>query len=210
MGTYYAQRAAGEIKDSENELYLGILITRDLGGRVLRSTVGSSRVDFRISHVSDLSVFNKGKHVSSSVRSSDSHGVSHTVSLPMSNSRRINLIADARGAKRQRLSLGGSYHDRVVEPHDMEVVNAREAHLGSRRQNIETPRSPQKGRTTWVVGETWTVDDDPELGLDPGGGGWFDEELEKDVMAPPRPFDKPVKKKKRSRVSVRILPFLRC
>lgn len=45
-------------------------------------------------------------------------------------------------------------------------------------------------------------EDDPELGLDPGGG-WYDEELEKDVMELPRPLEKPTQPKKRSRVSVR-------
>lgn len=118
----------------------------------------------------------------------------------MSNSRRINKIADARAAKRQRASLGGSYHDRVVDDDDFEVVHSRESHLSSRRQHVETPRSPQKGRTTWVVGETWTPEDDPELGLDPTN--WCDEEFEKEVMEPPRPVKKPAVPKKRSRVSV--------
>lgn len=134
----------------------------------------------------------------------------------MSNSRRINQVADARrkartqGAKRQRISIGGSYHDRVVDPEDFEIVHARESHLSSRRQNIETPRSPQKGRTTWVVGETWIPEDDPELGLDPGGD-WFDEELDKDVMAPPRPPEQPIKPKKKGAVSRYVFSaLLRC
>lgn len=120
----------------------------------------------------------------------------------MSNSRRANRTAEARAAKRQRASIGGSYHDRVVDEDDFEVVYARESHLGSRRQNLETPRSPQKGRTAWVVGEAW-IPDDPELGLDPAAGDWFNEELEKEVTEPPRPPAKPTKRKKRSRVSVR-------
>lgn len=120
----------------------------------------------------------------------------------MSNSRAINKAADLRAAKRQRASLGGSYRDRVVDDEDMEVVHSRDSFLSSRGKTIETPRSPQKGRTTWVVGETWVPEDDPELGLDPGGG-WYDEELEKDVMELPRPLEKPTQPKKRSRVSVR-------
>lgn len=125
----------------------------------------------------------------------------------MSNSRAFNRVADARAAKRQRASLGGSYHDRVVEDEDFEVVHSRESHLSSRRQNVETPRSPQKGRTAWVVGEVWTPEDDPELGLDPAD--WCDEEFEKEVMEPPRPVEKLVAPKKRSRVSVcPALPIL--
>lgn len=120
----------------------------------------------------------------------------------MSNSRRANKAAEARAAKRQRASFGGSYHDRAVDEEDYEVVYSWESHLNSRRKHVETPRSPQKGRTAWVEGETWMPEDSPEFGLDPAGD-WCDEEFGKDVMEPPRPVEKPVEKKKRSRVSVR-------
>lgn len=128
--------------------------------------------------------------------------------LPMSNSRAYNQLADSRirASKRRRIGVDGSYHDRVVEEQDYEVVNARESRLSSRRRNIETPRSPQKGRTAWVVGDMWVPEDDSELGLDPGGN-WCDEEFEKDVMDSPRPLEKPVLPKKRTKVSVRYSPL---
>lgn len=123
---------------------------------------------------------------------------------PMSNSRAWNRLAEARirNSKRRKIGEDGSYHDRVVDEQDYEVVHARESRLSSRRRNVETPRSPQKGRTAWVVGETWMPEDDPEIGLDPLGN-WCDEEFEKDVMDPPRPLENPALPKKRTKVSVR-------
>lgn len=41
------------------------------------------------------------------------------------------------------------------------------------------------------------MEDDTELGLDPSAGDWFDEELEKGVMEPPRPPEVPIKAKKK-------------
>lgn len=121
----------------------------------------------------------------------------------MANSRAINKLADARmrATKRQRVSVGGSYHERVLEETDFEVVHAREAHMGTRHRHVETPRSPQKGRTEWAMGETWMPEDDPEIGLDPAGD-WYEEELEKEVMSLPRSVKKPSEPKKRSVASV--------
>lgn len=116
----------------------------------------------------------------------------------MSNSRRINERADRAINKRRRANTQGTYHDRVVEEEDFEVVHSRASGLNSRHIHVETPRSPQKGRTTWIVGDSWAPRDDPEVGLDPAG--WCDEEFAKEVTEPARPKSK---KKKRSRVSVR-------
>lgn len=121
----------------------------------------------------------------------------------MANSRRINLAANLRAKKRQRASAGGSYHDRVLDNDDFEIVHSRESRLGARGQRIETPRSPQKGRTAWVVGESWAPEDDPELGLDPGGS-WFDEEVEKEVTDEARPLKPPRPKKSRVSVSTNL------
>lgn len=116
----------------------------------------------------------------------------------MSNTRKFNKRVEQRARKRLRSSVGGSYHDRVVDDDDYEIVHSRESHLSSRGLLIETPRSPQRGLTAWVVGEDWAPADDPEVGLDPEGD-WFDEECEKDVTDPPRPVPK---RKKKSRTSV--------
>lgn len=121
----------------------------------------------------------------------------------MSNSRAINLRADAyfRGKKRSRADANGSYHDRVVDTNDFEVVHSRELRLNPRGRYVETPRSPQKGRTSWTVGSTWAPVDDTQLGLDPSGD-WCDEEYEKEVTEEPRPTTAKKPKKQKSRVSV--------
>lgn len=128
----------------------------------------------------------------------------------MSNTRAINRRAEREFAKRQRSSLGGSYHDRVPLDSDLEVVHSREAHLTAQRgYAVETPRSPQRGRTTWAIGDTWAPIDDREIGLDPNGE-WHDEEFARDgIGAPPEPNDSPVplRKAKKTRVSVCRTPL---
>lgn len=128
----------------------------------------------------------------------------------MSNSRAVNRRADLyfRSIKRSRTGTN-TYHDRIVESDDFEVVYTREEGLNGRKHHVETPRSPQRGRTSWVTGgNTWAPQDSPELGLDPVGD-WCDEEYDKEVTDEPRPHAKPTKPKKKSRVSVRsILVFL--
>lgn len=128
----------------------------------------------------------------------------------MSNTRAINQLAGQRAAKRQRLGAGGSYRDRAPLGHDIEVVHSREAHLTTQRGfAVETPRSPQRGRTTWSIGDSWAPLDDYEIGLDPNGE-WHDEEFARDgIGAHPAPSEGPPSQQKakraRSRVSVRVL-----
>jgi hypothetical protein len=87
-----------------------------------------------------------------------------------------------RAPKRQRIDASGSHRDRVLFDGDYEVIHSRETHLTSvRRLPVETPRSPQKGRTSWIVGESWEPEDSTELGLDPTGD-WCDEALEGPVI----------------------------
>lgn len=131
----------------------------------------------------------------------------------MSNTRAWNLRADrlradrlhagqARSSKRQRSNLAGSYHDRVPLDGDMEFVQAREVRrTAARGFVVETPRSPQKGHTAWLVGNTWGPPDDPEFGLDPSSA-LCDEEFERDGVGADSALPPKAPKKKKSRVSV--------
>ena len=124
-------------------------------------------------------------------------------SLSMSNRHAVKK-GITRPPKRQRLNTSGAYHDRLPLEDDFEVVHARETRLtANRRIPVETQRSPLKGRTSWVVGDSWAPEDSTEYGLDQGGE-WYDVQLETHVMedsAPPLPPKKQTKPKQ-SRVSV--------
>lgn len=121
----------------------------------------------------------------------------------MSNSRWVNEHADRTINKRRWANTQGTYHNCVVKEEDFEVVYSHESGLNHCQIHIETPQLPQKGRTTWIVSDSWAPQDDPEIGLDPAG--WCDEEFAKEVTEPAR--SKAKKKNKRSRVSVRALSF---
>jgi hypothetical protein len=116
-------------------------------------------------------------------------------------------MSDAQSSKRRRVD-NGSHHDRVELTNDFEVVHAREVRVVEHgRLPRETPRSPQKGRTIWTTGVSWTPVDNPEFALDPDGD-WYDVELNTPIAdttafqdAPP-----PVKiKKKKTMRSVRFI-----
>lgn len=128
----------------------------------------------------------------------------------MANSRAINIRADIffRSRKRARAHASGTYHDRAVDEDDFEIVQTREARLNSRKRPLETPRSPQRGRTSWQVGTAWQPVDDLELGLD-ATGDLCDEEYGKEPTDAPRPSAPTKKKKEKSRVSVSISFSLR-
>ena len=86
---------------------------------------------------------------------------------------------------------------------DYEVIHSREIRLTTaRRLPIETPRSPQKGRTSWIVGESWEPEDSSELGLDPTGE-WCDEAFEGPVTDNKSPA-----KKVRKRSSIPVSSVL--
>lgn len=109
------------------------------------------------------------------------------------------------GRTRQQPSGSRTYHDRVNLDHDFEVISARETTTTVRGIPLETPRSPQKGRTTWTIGNSWTPQDSADYGLDPSSE-WFDAEVEgsvTDIRPPPGPI-KDKKKRKKSRVSVSL------
>lgn len=132
----------------------------------------------------------------------------------MSNSRAINKRADtfftACATKCSHANGQGFYHDRVVDFNNFEVVHAREeglTGLAGRKRHFETLRSPQKGRTSWAVGNTWAPLDDHEVGLDLQGD-WCDEEYEKEVTDEPRPKANKPKKKSCVSVSLTVLSSL--
>ena len=109
-------------------------------------------------------------------------------------------------SKRQK-----TYHDRIELADDFEVVHAHESYVHQRgRLAVETPRSPQKGWTTWTVGDSWAPEDSFEFALDPHGD-WYDEQLDAPVTETIETSlqsvqSKPKKKKKqRSKVAVSYL-----
>lgn len=115
---------------------------------------------------------------------------------------------DRRPSKRLRTA---TYHDRVDLTDDFEVVHARETVLRQHtRLPVDTPRSPQKGRTTWTHGNSWVPEDSFEFALDPDGD-WYDEQVEQPILEttsiPAEPPSKIKKRKKKSKVSVRKFSF---
>jgi hypothetical protein len=100
-----------------------------------------------------------------------------------------------------------AYHDRVDLPDDFEVVHSWETHLNPRgRLLVDTPCSPQKGWTTWVVGDSWAPEENFEFALDLDSE-WYDKQVEapitETIEAPSYPA-KPKPKKKRSKVLVSL------
>ncbi|KAG6848470.1 hypothetical protein H0H93_016712, partial [Arthromyces matolae] len=77
-----------------------------------------------------------------------------------------------------------SYRDRIVLEDDFEVIHSRESYrirVGNSSRVVENQRSPQRGRTSWVLGSQWEPEDSSELALDPDGE-WYDEAVEGPVI----------------------------
>ncbi|KJA13018.1 hypothetical protein HYPSUDRAFT_209892 [Hypholoma sublateritium FD-334 SS-4] len=94
------------------------------------------------------------------------------------------------------------YHDRIPLEDDFEVIHARTTHLTSRKEPIESSRSPLKGQTTWTLGNVWAPEDDEELALDETDER-YNEEIMVDIFDS-RPTDsgRPARKRRvRSRIS---------
>ncbi|KAF8069293.1 hypothetical protein FPV67DRAFT_1415377 [Lyophyllum atratum] len=104
--------------------------------------------------------------------------------------------------KRKRPDLSkAAYHDRVVLEDDFEIIHSRDAQsrrVGNSSRVVESQRSPQRGRTSWLVGSRWEPEDDMELALDPNGD-WYDEALDAPVMEDPPTHKVQPKKKKHAR-----------
>lgn len=85
----------------------------------------------------------------------------------MANTCTVNRRAEKYFAsKRQRLNAGGSYHNRLPILDDFLDVHSCDAHLTlARKIPIETPRTAQRGQTTWLEGREWEPEDNRELGL---------------------------------------------
>ncbi|KAF9471463.1 hypothetical protein BDN70DRAFT_819963, partial [Pholiota conissans] len=90
------------------------------------------------------------------------------------------------------------YHDRVPLEDDVEVVHSRSSGLTTRNRVTESARSPQKGRTTWLVGSAWAPEDDLDIALDESGER-FDEELRAEVYesGPSREEDQTQKQRRK-------------
>ncbi|PBK63575.1 hypothetical protein ARMSODRAFT_979728 [Armillaria solidipes] len=72
------------------------------------------------------------------------------------------------------------YSNRLDLDDDFEVIISHDASISATGRLVQAPPSPQKGRTTWVMGDTWSMPDDTEIFLDPSDK-WYDEELRGEV-----------------------------
>ncbi|SJL15740.1 uncharacterized protein ARMOST_19245 [Armillaria ostoyae] len=110
----------------------------------------------------------------------------------------------------KRVRVGGrsgvaGYSNCLDLDDDFEVIVSHESSISARGRLVQAPPSPQKGRTTWVIGDSWSLKDDTEIFLDPTDQ-WYDEELQGEIYES-RVFQQaeretPAKKKrKRSKVS---------
>ncbi|KAG6822028.1 hypothetical protein H0H92_015595, partial [Tricholoma furcatifolium] len=97
------------------------------------------------------------------------------------------------------------HHDRVALPDDFEVIHSRQAatiRVSNSSRVVETPRSPQRGRTTWNLGSNWAPDDDTELALDPDGE-LYDLAMESQVLEEPVDDVQPVRRRPHTKTSSR-------
>ncbi|PBK81491.1 hypothetical protein ARMGADRAFT_1048805 [Armillaria gallica] len=67
------------------------------------------------------------------------------------------------------------YNDGVELLEDFEVIVSHDASISSHSHMVEMPRSPQKGCTTWVMGNHWAPEDDMEIFLDETDAGFYEE-----------------------------------
>ena len=114
----------------------------------------------------------------------------------------------ARRLKREH--AGGAYHDPIPIDDSFSNIYSRTGKL--RRTGIaanvtaSSERTTQQTNVQWNSTTTWSIQDDPEFALD-ADGSWYDEVVEGSVMHDfVASAIKP--KKTRSKVSVRILPFI--
>ncbi|THU75365.1 hypothetical protein K435DRAFT_880966 [Dendrothele bispora CBS 962.96] len=85
------------------------------------------------------------------------------------------------GRGRGRPSNKRSYHERLEDNDDLEIVHSRTARINAHGLTVSTPKSPQKGRATWDSGSsTWGPEDDTEFALE-DDGSWIDE-IDRDVF----------------------------
>lgn len=85
----------------------------------------------------------------------------------------------------KHIRLGGRpsiavYNDRLELPEDFEATVSHEASFSVTGHWVKAPRSPQKGRTTWVMGDSWASGDNTEIFLNETGTD-YDEELTGEV-----------------------------
>lgn len=113
----------------------------------------------------------------------------------------------SRALKRRRTEGTKAYHDRIELPDDFEVVHSRETLVRQRTGlPVDTPRSPQKGRTTWTSGDSWAPEENLEFALDPDGE-WYDEQVEAPVAEAIKVRPKLKTKKSKVSVSPSVYPF---
>lgn len=124
--------------------------------------------------------------------------------LTLPFAKNILLSMEPRPSKRQR-ARDTSYHDAIPMPDDFELVQAREGRLRRVGNNLwmaPLARTTHHETPSWANATSWAPTDDNEFALDPGGGDWYNEVVEADVMADFVP-DVPQKKRYlRSKVSV--------
>lgn len=116
--------------------------------------------------------------------------------------------------KGRRVRLGGRasvavYSDRVDLDDNFEVIVSNESSISAMGRLVQAPSSPQKGRTTWLMGDSWVLNDDTDIFLDPSEE-WHDEELNGEIydshifQQAERGVPLKGKRRRRSKVSVSV------
>ncbi|PBK65759.1 hypothetical protein ARMSODRAFT_978198 [Armillaria solidipes] len=62
-----------------------------------------------------------------------------------------------------------------VLPEDFRTIISHEALMSSQEDLVKALRSPQKGWTTWVRGDSWALEDNTEIFLDMTDEGYYEE-----------------------------------
>ncbi len=101
------------------------------------------------------------------------------------------------------------YNDRVKLPDNFEAIISHDASISSSGRMVEAPRSPQKGCTTWVMGDRWALEDDTDIFLDKTDAGFYEEltgEVYESRIFQQAEMDKSTQKGRRSCTKVSVCP----
>ncbi len=101
------------------------------------------------------------------------------------------------------------YNNRIELPDDFEAIISHDTSISSSGRMVEAPRSPQKGCTTWVMGNHWAPEDDTDIFLDETDMGFYEEltgEVYESRIFQQAETDKSTRKGRRSRTKVSVCP----
>src|SRR5690348_6457839 len=103
---------------------------------------------------------------------------------------------------KSRKRTRSAYRERIDLEDDLEVVHARTSHVNARGVTIDTPPSPQRTCTTWILRNSWGPEDNTEFALEQSDD-WVNVAVDSEVFEHSEVLQ-PVKapKKRRSKRSV--------